>query len=318
MNSLHYLYLVSLLHEENPRFLVQHFVELFDVNAELCLALLRLLLMQVVFFVRMDQDPRWIDFFYEINSLEENHLNLDHHHHPNYLTRRRKKLRNLIKKIFTLSERFNPCCSIRRGLRCFDRPDWWPGNELEFPAPGFDVTELSGVYVRSTTLLFLFVDDCWKSNDANWFPPVGIGGVSGLGLVFCRWVRLEKKSQTIDLLLKYIYSFLPFSRCTPKPTHKFFKHNKNALFSFSYFLVVEYIRVSCIQYSFSYNIHISTCILFLVLLIIHVINNAERKYLTDSFFLTAYLKTTVPVENRLANIVCVCVCVFVLFNVRGF
>ncbi len=64
--------------------------------------------MQLVFFVRMDQDPMWIDFFYEINLMTENHLNHYHPHHPNYLTRRRRKKEEMKKfnqeEIYTIGK----------------------------------------------------------------------------------------------------------------------------------------------------------------------------------------------------------------------
>ncbi len=97
----------------------------------------------------------------------ENYLYHDHHQLRYYLTKKKCKIFlgnqifNFKENSFTLSDKFNSCRCNRWWLSTFDRPDWWPGKELEFPAPGFDVTELVVEVVgnvRSATLLFLLVD----------------------------------------------------------------------------------------------------------------------------------------------------------------
>ena len=137
------LYSARLSREENRRFLVRRSAWLSDVNAALSQVCLRLLSMPLASYVLMDRDPTWKDSSSAREMTEENdwkHWSHGHHSHWSCATRRNRAETIhrwwwwiAIEECFTLSVELNTFES--RAATCLVRPDWWPGNELELPAP---------------------------------------------------------------------------------------------------------------------------------------------------------------------------------------
>lgn len=107
-----------------------------------------------------------------------------------------------------MSDKFNVFWSNKRGLFNVNRPDWWPGSEFEFPAPGVAIDVLGFEVVgsvKAATVLFVLVDDCC-SIVGNGLTPVDVDCISTLGFVSLRWARLNEKRLT-DVFSEFLIYF---------------------------------------------------------------------------------------------------------------